>query len=119
MADSGSLNRLGFGKPGAFPTSPAKGAMAPPSTSRGEYANELYGNFVSGTGGREVVYPLNHTADDTPLAMKFFKMKGTDNLTTAADTWIVVGAADTNGSFYNGSLTKPLRDVIVLSSWVK
>jgi hypothetical protein len=116
MADSGALNRLGFGRTGVFPTSSAAGQMSKPLETSGQYSNELFGNFKSGTVST-LLYPANHHSDNI-YETKYFKMRGMDHNTNGLyDTWIVYGIADSNGTYYTGSLVTPLRDIIVVSKW--
>lgn len=48
----------------------------------------------------------------------YYKMGGMDHTINGRyDTWLVIGAPDTSGALYMGSMTKPLRKIVVLASW--
>lgn len=54
-----------------------------------------------------------------PPPLVTYKMRGMDALVDSLyDAWLSVGEPDSSGSKYSGTLTRPLRDIIVIDSWI-
>jgi len=54
-----------------------------------------------------------------PWQVTVYKMRGMDALSNGVyDTWLTTGAPDTTGARYAGALNLPLRDVIVVETWI-
>lgn len=66
--------------------------------------------------------PLNAHVDSTlyndfDVTEHYYLMTGTDAVTTARDSWKVIGAPDTTGAQYTGALTQPLRNIFIANDY--
>ena len=118
MADSGAVNRVGFGVTGAYPLVPASGSMSAPRENVGQYPGTSLYLDNSGGGGASLDYSRSHYTGPLIIFTRYYKMRGMDkNVNGLYDVWIVTGVPDFTGNTYAGALTTPLRDIVVQDTW--
>jgi hypothetical protein len=93
-----------------------------PATSNGWYGWPIFGDRQPGLDYSSVSFFTSKqslagiTAGSTTVI--YYRMRGMDhNIGGKYDTWVVSGSPDYSGTHYTGSLSTPLRDIVIDSSW--